>query len=223
MADELPPLFGRSAFDRRHDQFDALRHALFGMDNTRENAEWRRRTPAPFRIGQAVRQISGPGVGANLHCIVEDIKFLENVSGFTGWAIKLQGRAKPYQASMFQAISEPTTAASDPFGEVGPGHMPEVRVFYDSMTRTYRAVIDDLTLAFTKTEIETSLPRTIRDSILDRAPHLPVVDASRIAVKLIHAASTPEARADRTAVLEANPAPPVNGKRRRIIRPGEQG
>lgn len=239
MADNLPPLFGPSALDgngdrRDNDHRDDSRHAFSAFEAAlrgelspveQHMLQQRQRQRAPFRKGQLVRQTHGPGVESNQRCVVSDIKFLNNVSGFSGWAIKLDGRAKPFDAAFFEAIKENTNPQPGDYviidEEITPE--PETRVFYDTITRTYRAVIGDMTILFRKMDVEGALPRSIRDAVLDRAPHLSETTAARITLQLIRAASTAEQRAAEQPI-ESEPLPPVdNGKRRRIIRPGEQG
>lgn len=84
----------------------------------------------PFRKGQIVTQTSGPHASRNRRCEVEDVAYVTN-SEFTGWAIRLVGRASPYAAEHFEAL----TAAT-------PETEHEVRVEYAAGARAYRITID---------------------------------------------------------------------------------
>jgi hypothetical protein len=75
----------------------------------------------PFRKGQMVTQTSGPHASRNQRCEVEDVAYVTN-SEFTGWAIRLVGRASPYAAEHFEALSgtpEPGTVVASGGAFVG--------------------------------------------------------------------------------------------------------
>lgn len=216
MADNLPPLFGRSMFDRRPNEEAITIDALLG-DEPKERPQF---TMPPFRKGQLVRQSHGPGVESNQRCVVSDIKFLNNVSGFSGWAIKLDGRTKPYEASMFQAIVEPSRAG-DPYDVNGPD--PDTRVIHDVRTRTYCTIIGDVTIVLMADEVEGVPLQAIRDALLQRVPNLRDTVRNRVVLQLLRASMTAEQFAAAAFGEPEMTPPPANGKRRRIVRPGEQG
>jgi hypothetical protein len=86
----------------------------------------------PFRIGDVVRQKSGPLKERNQRAVVADIKYLTD-GPYKGWAIKLDSGGPPFAAEYFE-----------PFTVTQPSYdVPhEVRVVYAAETRAYRVSID---------------------------------------------------------------------------------
>lgn len=235
MADNLPPLFGPSALDgdnnkppafNLEDLMKATKDAqLFGPSMYERPRQGR----APFRKGQIVRQTHGPGVESNQRAVVEDIKFLNNVSNFTGWAIKLVGRTKPLDASYFEAMKENPNPQPGDYVVIDEeiASMPEVRVarFVGGVNVVYlddkeRCRFSDLEM------LATGGLKALSALVIERAG----VDARtsmNITLRLMRAATgetinTLPPQRPGQEMTEPEPAP-ANGKRRRIIRPGEQG
>ncbi|MBA4019188.1 MAG: hypothetical protein C0483_18640 [Pirellula sp.] len=224
MADNLPPLFGRSMFDRQPNEEAITIDALLGATPK----ERPRFTAPPFRKGQLVRQTHGPGVEANQRAVVEDVKFLNNVSGFTGWAIKLVGRPKPFAASFFEAMKENPDPQPGDYAYVDEeiASMPEIRVarFVGGVNVVY--LDDKERCRFSDVEmLATGGLRALSDLVIVRAG----VDARtsmNITLRLMRAATgeTINTLPPQRPEQEPTEAPtPANGKRRRIVRPGEQG
>jgi hypothetical protein len=67
---------------------------------------------APFRVGQVVRQKTGEHCERNRRVVVEAVKFVTD-RDFRGWAIRLQGRDKPYAADLFEPLGESEDAQQD--------------------------------------------------------------------------------------------------------------